>query len=235
MDFLATWLFLFILGLSLALPLGPVNVEIIKQALFEKKHTIGFFLAFFTGLGAMSGDFIISFSILTLGSKLLTSIINDYAIRTILFGFNVLLLGYLGISTLRKNFTEEELDEIENKDHLSSLNLGSRIRKRLATGFAIVVSSPWSYLWWASFGSYIIFGDFNSFDLIPRMIIIMCFLSGIFFWVVSFSGLLTVSKKFANKSFLNVITKLSALILLIYALNFSIDTLTYLKLWLFST
>lgn len=235
MDIFSTWLFLFILGLSLALPLGPVNVEIIKQALFEKKHLLGFFLALSTGLGAMCGDFTISFSVLTLGSKLLTSIINDYAIRTILFTFNVLLLGYLGISTLRKKFSDTEIHVDQELALMPNNTLMYRIGKRLITGFAIVVSSPWSYLWWASFGTYIIFGDFNSFDLYSRLVVIFFFLSGIFFWVISFSSLLTLSKKFAKSSFLNIITKASAIILLIYATDFAINAVTYLQLWLFPT
>lgn len=246
MSFLAFWLFLFILGLSLALPLGPVNLEILKQALFEKNHKLGFFSAFFTGLGAMSGDFTIAFSVLTLGSALLTGIINNYAVKTLLFGFNVGLLGYLGISTFRKKFDNSESIEdslrifehnpetIEQKKAVYNSNgsIVASIRKRIITGFAIVISSPWTYLWWASFGSYIIFGDFNSFELSSRILIIICFLSGVFTWVVSFSSLLTLGKKFANDKFLNIITKLSSIVLLLYAGNFLLQTLTYLQLWL---
>ena len=245
MDIFSFWLFLFLLGLSLAVPLGPVNIEIIKQAVFERDHRLGFFLAFFTGLGAMSGDFTIAFSVLTLGSAILTGIINNYAVRTLLFGFNVLLLGYLGISTFRKSFDTTdslvEIDPVLEQETVQNIiqstvpkkNLFSRVRTRIITGFAIVVSSPWSYLWWASFGSYIIFGDFNSFNLFFRLVIILCFLSGVFTWIISFSSLLTLSKRFANDKFLNIITKISSVILLIYAGYFLLDTLTYLQLWLF--
>ena len=181
----------------------------------------------------MSGGFIIAFSVLTLGSALLTSIINDYAIKTVLFSFNVLLLGYLGVSTLRKSFIYDDTLIFEKDSNVNQkINIKSKILKRLVTGLAIVVTSPWSYLWWASFGSYIIFGDFNSFDLLPRLGIVLCFLSGIFTWVFSFSSLLTISKRFANSTFLNIITKASAVVLLLYALNFSLETLTYFKLWL---
>ena len=88
----------------------------------------------------------------------------------------------------------------------SNASIVARIRIRIFTGYAIVISSPWTYLWWASFGSYIIFGDFNSFELSSRLLIIICFLSGVFTWVISFSSLLTLSKKFANDTFLNIIT-----------------------------
>ena len=235
MDFFTFWAFLFLLGLSLAVPLGPVNVEIIKQATFEKSHKKGFLLAIFTGLGASSGDFIIAFTVLTLGATLLTAIINDYAIKTILFAFNVLLLGFLGITTLKKPVLDtEELLHDENPEKKSNEFL-LRISKRFITGLAIVVSSPWSYLWWASFGSYILFGNtFNSFDVVSRLFIILCFLTGIWFWVISFSTLLTLSKKFANDKFLTIIKNISALILLVYAVTFAFDTLSYLRLWLFS-
>lgn len=235
MDIITFWAFLFLLGLSLAVPLGPVNVEIIKQATFEKSHRKGFFLAIFTGIGASTGDFIIAFTVLTIGAALLTSIINDYAIKTILFAFNVLLLGFLGITTIRKPVMDTE--EIINEEHTenNSNEFLMRVSKRYVTGLAIVVSSPWSYLWWASFGSYIIFGSaFNSFDVLSRLIIILCFLTGIWFWVFSFSSLLTLSKKFANDKFLTIIKNISALILLVYAVTFAFDTLAYLRLWLFS-
>lgn len=240
MDIFSFWLFLFLLGLSLAVPLGPVNIEIIKQAVFERSHRIGFFLALFTGLGAMSGDFTIAFSVLTLGSAILTGIINNYAVKTLLFGFNVLLLGYLGISTFRKSFDTSDpliefvpvLEQETIQKPVVKRSLFSRVRTRIITGFAIVVSSPWSYLWWASFGSYIIFGDFDSFNLASRLVIILCFLSGIFAWVVSFSSLLTLSKRFASDKFLNIITKISSTILLVYAGYFLLDTFTYFQLWL---
>ena len=232
MDFFSFWLFLFVLGLSLALPLGPVNLEMIKQALFEKNHKIGFLLAFFTGLGAMSGDFLLAFTILTLGATLLTNIINNYAIKTLLFGFNVFLLGYLGLSTFTKSFNTNSELKIDFDISVTG-SIISRIKKRLATGLVIVLSSPWSYLWWASFGSYILFGDFNSFELLPRLLIVLCFLSGVFIWIISFPSLLTLSKRFASEGFLNFITKTSSLILLVYAANFLLETLTYLRLWLF--
>ena len=235
MDFLIFWGFLFLLGLSLAVPLGPVNVEIIKQATFERSHKKGFFLAVFTGIGASTGDFIIAFTVLTLGATLLTSIINDNAIKTILFAFNVMLLGFLGITTLKKPImnTDELIHEEGIENH--SNEFLKRVSKRYVTGLAIVVSSPWSYLWWASFGSYILFGNtFDSFDIISRLIIIVCFLTGIWFWVFSFSSLLTLSKKFANDKFLNIIKNISALILLVYAVNFTFETFTYLRMWLFA-
>jgi threonine/homoserine/homoserine lactone efflux protein len=234
MNPIELWLFLFILGLSLALPLGPVNLEIIKMALMEKEPQIGYFLAILTGIGAMTGDFIVAFSILTLGSTLFAILLNNLALKTILFAFNVILLSYLGFSAFNKKITNGIIsEEAKDDDSRNENSIFRRITKRYVIGFIIVISSPWSYLWWASFGSLIVFGDFNSLDFFSRLTIVICFLSGVLFWVIFFPTLLTVSKKFANEEFLNLITKASASILLIYAGNFLLETLYNLHLWLF--
>lgn len=65
------FLFLAVLGFTLALPLGPVNMEMIKQGVAKKR---GWILGILTGIGAMTGDFIVSMSVLFVGSEVLSSI-----------------------------------------------------------------------------------------------------------------------------------------------------------------
>ncbi|MHA2366049.1 MAG: LysE family transporter [Candidatus Hodarchaeales archaeon] len=219
------------LGLSLAIPLGPINIEIIKQALGINDQKLGFFFAVLIGLGAMTGDFIVAFSVLTIGSQLFSDFISNNAIRTILLSFNALLLGYLSFSTLNKSYHRDSLDlDFEKKDQLNTLSI-KRSMNRYFTGLILVITSPWSYLWWSSFGTLIIFGDFDSFNIISRLIIILMFLTGVFIWMLFFPGGLTISKKFASPIILQWITRSSAIIMIFYAVIFVFDAYQGFLLW----
>ena len=91
-------LFLASLGFSLALPLGPVNMEMIKQGIVKRK---GWILGMITGIGAMTGDFIVSMSVLFVGSEVLTSLLENKMLSAALFFGNAGLLGYIGFNALK--------------------------------------------------------------------------------------------------------------------------------------
>ncbi|MFX0088193.1 MAG: LysE family transporter, partial [Candidatus Hodarchaeota archaeon] len=89
--------------------------------------------------------------------------------------------------------------------------------RRYFTGLSLVISSPWSYLWWVSAGTIILFSDFNVPDFFSRMALVIMFLSGILIWVISFCTLLAIIGKSPNPKYFRWITKGSAIILLLFA------------------
>ena len=164
----------------------------------------------------MTGDFIIALSAVTLGGEVLESIFGNLWIRFLLFAVNFIILSYLGISTLLTNSNESfnprnstsEGTEIVDQESSSSLV------KKYVTGFSLVITSPWTYLWWSSFGTLLLFIDFDF----PQMFIVLMFLSGIFLWTFAFSAVLSIVRKFPNPKFITLITKGTATILFIFAL-----------------
>jgi threonine/homoserine/homoserine lactone efflux protein len=224
LDVFGIWAVIAFLGLTLAVPLGPINVEIIKQSLeLSRGHRIAWFSAILIGIGAMSGDFFMAFMALTLGGEILIDIFSDPLIRLILFIINIAILGYLGFSTLLKG--SEITENNNNKDESqvahsvsSNANIIRHYTNRYITGLSIVVSSPWSYLWWVSAGTIILFSDFNTPDLLSRLIIVIMFLSGIFLWIIIFTTILAVIGQSPNPKFFRWITKGSAVILLFFAI-----------------
>ena len=229
MNFLETWLFFVVLGLSLAAPLGPVNLEMMKQSLHPIQNN-SFILALITGIGAMTGDFLVATSVLTLGVKVITDIFSNELLKFALLIVNVAILSYLGISAIIDTFKSNDneifkLDEFSNKKGKQNIN---PIIKQYGTGFSIVVTSPWSYIWWASFGSLIIVSGIDVIDISGRFLVVLMFLSGIFIWVISFALLLLLGRRFANQKILNWITRLSALLLLLFAGLFLFDALAIL-------
>lgn len=203
-----------VLGFSLAAPLGPVNMEIIKQA-FQKSR--GFLLGLMTGVGAMSADFVLAMTVLFIGSEVLANLIANDLIRFLLFLLNAAILSFIGISALRSSPTS-----IETMEGLSSPEQGSILRQ-YALGFFLVSTSPWSYLWWMSFGPVVLNLDIPLATFADRAVAALLFLSGIFAWVFLFSLLLATSNRYASDRVIRLVTKGSALLILFFAGRVLID------------
>lgn len=215
------------LGFSLAAPLGPVNAEMIKNS-FSGKN--GWKYGFTTGIGAMTGDFVVAMSALFVGAEILAIYLEITWVIVSLLSANVLILGYIGIKSLNIEIdsSDENLDPTQSKDVKKSINKPSFF-KQYRLGFVIVLTSPWSYGWWASFGpvmlsSGIILDTFGS-----RLEATIFFLSGIFLWVFLFNGLLKISHQFASPKFLKRVTQASALVLILFALKIISDIICILS------
>ena len=220
-EFFGIWGVIAALGVTLAAPLGPINLELIKNALNTSiSRKAAWLSALLLGLGAMSGDFLVALTALTLGGEVLNTFFSNLWIKFLLFALNLVILGYLGLSTLFKKSID-----YQNSTNPSSYNgevfkqvKKTFLLKKYFTGFSIVVTSPWSYLWWTSAGTIILFSDFSFPDLFSRLIIVIMFLTGIFLWMFTFSTTLTVIGKSPNPKIFTILTKGSALILLVFAL-----------------
>jgi threonine/homoserine/homoserine lactone efflux protein len=209
------------LGVTLAAPLGPINLELIKNALNTSiTRKAAWLSAILLGVGAMSGDFLIALTALTIGGEVLETVFSNLWIKFLLFALNLVILGYLSLSTLLKTSIDQQ--STTNSSSYSSKTFKqvkiTSLLKKYITGFSIVVTSPWSYLWWTSAGTIILFSDFSFPDLFSRLIIVIMFLTGIFLWMFAFSTTLTMIGKSPNPKFFTIITKGTALILLVFAL-----------------
>ncbi len=230
-------LFLGVLGFSLAAPLGPVNIEMMKKTLSNKK---GWLLGIITGFGATSADFIIAMSVLFIGSEGLSFILKNSTVKVILFVFNALILVYIGIGALKtgapkneNNNVDRDIDNVNNeveksgKDKVINTNIkiNNAIIKQYTIGFAIVTTSPWSYLWWASFGPYILGSGVPLSTLEDRFAVTIFFIAGILTWVLLFNIALSISHRFASPKILNIISRFSAILILYFALKILYDAI----------
>lgn len=224
-------LFLMGLGFSLAAPLGPVNMEMIKQSL---KSKFGFLLGMITGIGAMTGDFIIASVVLFIGDEYLRNVIEITFVFILLATFNVFILGYIGISALKAEPPKRE--ELQGKQKMLNGEEGKvenipgvlRTGKQYGTGFVIVVTSPWSYFWWTSFGGVLLNSGIPLSSTGERLIATVFFLAGILFWIILLTVSLGVSRKFASPKILNYITKGSALLILLFAIIITYDAFAFI-------
>lgn len=122
------------LGISLAVPIGPIKIEMIKRGLAG-----GFWPSWQVGLGAVSADFIFMLIIFLGLSPFLHHIFIQF---TMLFA-GMIMLTYLGISTIKKAWLQKDFLSImkENTD-----------QKPYWTGFILALMNPFNFLFW--FGIY---------------------------------------------------------------------------------
>lgn len=93
------------IGLSVAAPLGPVNLIVIRAALRR-----GMVVAFVTGLGAVLADIVFA-GIAAYGARSIESAVAAYATLLTLTGG--VLLVVIGIRTARKHVAQSDLNTIE--------------------------------------------------------------------------------------------------------------------------
>ncbi|MFX0061252.1 MAG: LysE family transporter [Candidatus Hermodarchaeota archaeon] len=217
-NFIEIWIMVAALAFSLAVPIGPINLEIIKQVLNKTvNEKIAWIAAVLTGIGAITGDFIIALSALTIGGEVFLLFFSNPLILFLLFTINILILSYLGISTLiRPPYEPEKIDLSDDSQLGSKISTFQRLGKQYTTGFSLVVTSPWSYLWWVSAGTLILFSDFNTPDLLSRIIIVLMFVSGVFMWIIFFCTTLSIIGRLPNPRLFHWITKGTASILLLF-------------------
>ncbi|MFX1251641.1 MAG: LysE family transporter [Promethearchaeota archaeon] len=216
-SFIEIWIMVAALAFSLAIPIGPINLEIIKQILNKSvNEKIAWIIAVLTGIGAITGDFIIAFSALTIGGEVFLLFFSNPLILFLFFTANILILGYLGVSTLvRPPYDPEKIDLSDELQLDSKLSILQRLGKQYVTGLSIVLTSPWSYLWWVSAGTLILFSDFNTPDLLSRIVIVLMFVSGVLMWIILFSTTLSIVGRLPNPRLFYWITKGTAIILLL--------------------
>ncbi|MHA2226669.1 MAG: LysE family translocator [Candidatus Hodarchaeales archaeon] len=220
-DFLEMWIIVAFLGVTLAAPLGPINLEIIKQALNKAHNTkLAWLAAAITGIGAMTGDILVATIALTVGGEILLDVFSNPAIRLVLFTFNIFFLGFLGFSALRaKSYSYEERGDISDSSNNKLLSGGRLLIKQYITGFSIVITSPWTFFWWVGVGTIILFSDISMAapDLLSRLVIVFMFMSGILLWDLFFSSSLIIARRVPNPTLLLWITRGTAIILIGFA------------------
>ena len=189
MPFLLTGI---LLGLGAAIPLGPVNMEIIRRNL---RH--GFLYGMVTGAGACLADLIylllLSFGLLTL---------LQYPIIMKCIGIaGSLILGWFGIQALR-SFPQKSTHRDTTKPSLWKYGIG---------GLTMTLLNPFTILFWASVSSRLssLSTETASITLAGSGVIL-----GTFGWVLFLNGLLHVTRHYMNHTIVKLLNYIGGLILL---------------------
>lgn len=191
-----------LLGVTLAAPIGPVSLEMIKRGLRN-----GFLSAFIVRLGGAIGNMLCLVAAY-FGLSLLNST-NPLLVFCSLAGSLVLI--YLGI----KSF-------LDKRSHLLSLKLDIPrygIGNGLLTGFILSIANPIGIIFWLgifaatleqSIDSKTWLGLFENFAII----------AGVLTWGFCLSGILELGKRFFNQKLIHTIAMVAGLMLIFFGLKY---------------
>jgi threonine/homoserine/homoserine lactone efflux protein len=191
-----------LLGLTLAAPIGPVNLEIIKRGLHS-----GFKQAFLTGFGAMCAD--TTYLILIFFG--LTSFLNFVFMKIFLGIAGSLILIYLGVMSSIVVF--RKADATENKPH-------RLFKTSFVTGYVLAISSPMTIVWWTGVFGALLAAQTQTQTNISAFFSCLSILLGCFLWVFFLAVALHWGKKIINEKMTKWISLFAGLFLILFGIYF---------------
>ncbi|OGP68892.1 MAG: hypothetical protein A2W27_06990 [Deltaproteobacteria bacterium RBG_16_44_11] len=191
-----------LLGLTLAAPIGPVNLEIIKRGLRS-----GVRQAFLTGAGAMSADT----TYLTLIFFGLASFLNMPFIKIILGIAGSIILIYLGAVSAKEYFRKFAADK----------NPPRRLFKNsFVTGYVLAIASPMTIVWWTGVFGALLASQTRTSTNLAAFFSCLSILLGCFLWVLFLSCALYWGKKIINEKITRLISFVAGIFLIGFGIYF---------------
>ncbi|GAK01708.1 LysE family translocator [Geomicrobium sp. JCM 19055] len=190
-----------ILGVSLAAPVGPVNIEMIKRGISG-----GFLPSWLVGLGAMTAD-LIFLVVIFFG---LSHFIEQKFVQMIIIIIGGSLLVYLSITTLLAVFRGNVLQQLHTRTTAGS---------SYWTGFAIAIFNPLNFVFW--FG---IFGStlttlMNDTTLAQAILYSALIITGVILWNLNIAFTVHFSRNLINEHVMRIVMFGCALVLFYFSLD----------------
>ncbi|MGN1385039.1 MAG: LysE family translocator [Bacillus sp. (in: firmicutes)] len=200
---MAIFLTYLVLGFSLALPVGPITVEMMKQGLKN-----GFGHGWSVGLGGMTVDLLL-IMLIYFG---FSTILSEPAIKVAMWLIGAIFLLLIAIDSIRnanKNITIGDEKTMKSK------------RSSYVNGFMVGIS-PGNILFWIGiFGTVLansIQGSESSFLVVAGGI-----LSGILIHDIGLLTIVAISRKFMSRLFIKRISFGAGIVLLGFAVYFALE------------
>lgn len=195
----------FILGVSLAAPIGPVKATLLNTGIKN-----GFFHAWFFGLGAIATD-ILYMLMVYFG---VGQFIDNPFMKTFLWSFGFFVLMYTGI---------ENLLTIHTISMDSKFRKVIRLRHSFLSGLLVALLNPLTILFWLGiYGSILVGGggDTTRFEVILFSITILL---GITLVDLTMATISSGSRKLLSNSFLKTISIISSISMIGFGIYFGIQ------------
>lgn len=194
----------FLLGISLAAPVGPVNA-----AQLDKGVKFGFLHAWLFGIGAFLADVLYMF-LVYLG---VVHFLETPFMKTFLWSFGCFVLVYSGV----ENFLKAGDVQIKK-----SRKAESKTRTFLS-GFSISVSNPLTILFWLGIYGSVLAKTASSFGFEQLLIYSAAICIGILAWDFTMSIISSSARKYLNSRALSFISIISSLFMIGFGIYFGIE------------
>jgi threonine/homoserine/homoserine lactone efflux protein len=196
-----------ILGLSIAAPVGPINIEIIKRGL-----AFGFWPALFVGLGGMSSD------LLLMGAMFLgiaTVLAWSWVKMTLMLVGCVVLLHTGWTSLFASHVNQTRDNNLDRGFEVTNLRRSSYIK-----GLLIAGTNPMNLIFWIGIYGSVLSGAFQEENLFHSFLISSLVFVGIGLWNVNLAFTTHFGRILANQTILKGIHFIASLVLIGFGLQF---------------
>lgn len=183
----------FLLGLGAAVPLGPINILIMNEAIKEYRSAVTI------GLGAMSSDIIYLFLIM-LG--LVAFFKQPYILNSLSF-FGAIFLIYLAYAIFKSRGVKQKVGKVSKRSSYSKLYI---------KGLTLTFVNPYTIGFWLSVSGFVVSKELEMFATLFGM------LSAIALWITIMPYLIHKSKHRISPKVSYWINIVSAVILLGFGL-----------------
>ena len=192
----------FWLGVGAAVPLGPINVMIMQEALKRYSSAVS------TGTGAMSADL----SYLTLILIGVMGFAHNQLFIISVGSFGSLFLLYMAWSIFRSAKEPVKSTGVEQIDKKS-------LSYHWLRGYLMTLLNPYTVLFWLSLSAYI-----GTKGLDP-ILTVVGLLTAISLWIILMPYVIHKSRHLISKKTAEILSIISALILLFFALSMMYNVL----------
>ncbi|RAU98884.1 LysE family transporter [Paenibacillus sp. YN15] len=194
----------FLLGLSLAAPIGPINT-----AQMERGIRNGFLHAWLIGLGAMLADG--AFMLLVYFGVI--HFLNEPFMKTFLWLFGCFVLTYTGVESLLQAGKEKDGRRGGTESPVRSF----------ASGFLLSVSNPMSILFWLGIYGSVLADMIAKYEAPEVLLYSSAIMAGIMLWDVMMALLASAFRRFLTRALLAAISVLSGLFLIGFGIFFGVE------------
>lgn len=186
-------------GVALAAPIGPINIEIIRRGIRD-----GFVHGWMVGLGALTADTIYA-AIIVSG---LTPLADRPNVRIPLFLAGGLMLAWVGWGSVSSALRGEVANESAKPP---------RRDRSFITGFLMAVFNPMGIVYWLSVGAALVADAVSRVGQSGSPVLVAGVMLGIFLWVTFISVVAQVSRRFVTGSGMRWVTGISGLVIIGFA------------------
>lgn len=197
-----------LLGVSLAAPLGPVNVALIKQGL-----TLGFRASLPICLGAALGDLLY----LLLVFFGLAPVLSEPVLQFCLLSLGSIVLVFMGFQSLIRGFNGTIcLDSMRKKMAVKQGN-------QLIWGLYLSIMNPISIVWWLGvFGAFLSGNSSNNVTL-SELYDGLWIVVGVLCFTIPLAAVLHYFRSYVTNRTMSLISALAGILLIYYGSTFAWD------------
>lgn len=189
-------------GLILAAPVGPINIEIVRRGLRD-----GFTHGWTLGLGALTADTMWALAIVTGFARFA----GDERIRIVLFFLGAGMMGYIGFGSIR---TALQAPAVEMR------GIDTRRSRGYITGFTLAALNPFNIVYWLTVGAGLAADAVTRFGEGAAPLLVVGVVLGIFCWITGLSTIAQISRRFVTGPAMRWITAISGVMLIGFAIWF---------------